>query len=117
MKVKIVKTKLLEDIDVSKVKMVYSGRADTCRCGCAGTYYYSEPYVQQCSDERGYAVRAEKVNERMVRKVVNWLNAHKDECQVWGNSLGNRGEVIVNAYFSPVREYTAYIDDDIELSY
>ena len=111
MKFRAEKVTMVEDIEQENVMSVYSGKADSCRCGCSGKYYYSSNMVGEASEHRGYEVRADEVNDGMVKRVVAWMNAHKDETEV----IFDRDTVIINAYFSPVREYTIYARVNVEV--
>jgi hypothetical protein len=93
-------------IDITKVFAVYSGKADQCRCGCAGKYTYAKQYQQEAGERRGYAVTDDEVNATTVAKVVRFINEHIAEAEIFSEPGDH--EQIVNVYFSPVREYTAY---------
>lgn len=59
---------------MKQVFKVYSGKVG-CMCGCIGKWSYTADAVDYGSEERGYAVSAEEVNERsvkiMTKKVLN----------------------------------------------
>ena len=50
------------------VYKVYSGKAGTCMCGCAGKYSYTA--VGAVEDSPGYDV-SDRVNERSVKIIAN----------------------------------------------
>jgi hypothetical protein len=47
--------------------MVYSGKSETCYCGCAGTYWYSEMAIGRITEE---------VSLAKVKRIVNKLNKY-----------------------------------------
>ena len=59
---------------MQKVYKVYSGKVG-CMCGCKGKYSHASDEVEYGSENRGYEVRAEEVNDRSVKiitkKVLN----------------------------------------------
>lgn len=54
------------------VVSVYSGKPGKCCCGCAGNHRYALAHVVSgvAAKSRGYAVDADEVNDRQVRKVL-----------------------------------------------
>ena len=65
------------------VSSVYSGKPG-CACGCRGQYRYNSAMLAAESKRRGYAVEAEDVNDKQVRKVVrllliNWPDVKVDD--------------------------------------
>lgn len=64
----------MDKININDVASVYSGKSNTCYCGCAGTYSYNPDHVEYSSKHRGYAVGPEEVNFKTVRRIVNKLN-------------------------------------------
>jgi hypothetical protein len=67
-------------ISLDKVASAYSGKVG-CICGCNGDYAYPSDWVDQAGKDRGYALRAEEVSDRLVKNRVNRLNkmiANKD---------------------------------------
>jgi hypothetical protein len=59
------------------VLRVYSGRRAGCRCGCRGRYYYPSSYTFEEQVQRGSAISPREVNDRMVTRVINLLNANR----------------------------------------
>lgn len=57
------------DIDVSEVAFVYSGK-DGCACGCRGKYSYASQHQEWASNNRGYKVNDDEVNDKTVKQVV-----------------------------------------------
>jgi hypothetical protein len=57
-------------IKLSRVKLAYSGKAETCHCGCSGKYWYPEmvPYRDP-----------EEVSLAKVKRIVNKLNKNASE--------------------------------------
>lgn len=63
----------LRGMKVSDVSSVYSGKAGKCACGCAGSHRYNSTHVESATKNRGYAVSADEVNDRQVKKVLGLL--------------------------------------------
>lgn len=80
-----------DHIDISKVSEVYSGRPG-CACGCRGKYYLSSRYH-----------KGDKVNDRMVSKVVNLFNENLDKV------LDMDGGIYA-LDLSETRTYTVYME-------
>lgn len=95
---------MLKPIELANVKSVYSGRPNTCYCGCAGKHYYASAYKVQAGEERGYGVNNEEVNDRMVAKVVKYVNEHLDSADVYD-------DLYVTVPVSKNREYTVYLKE------
>ena len=57
--------------DFSNVKSVYSGKDGACCCGCAGKHTYASKYREAAGKERGYAIRDEEINDRVVKTIYN----------------------------------------------
>jgi len=75
------------------IQSVYSGKPGCC-CGCLGTHYYTERLRKVASENRGYDIEDHEINERMIKKVVNLMNAKPFLVQDEGNhfflDLGTR---------------------------
>jgi hypothetical protein len=87
------------NIDINSIVSVYSGKGGWCCCGCAGKHTYSSQHRARVSTERGYEIPDDQVNDRVVKRIVSKIKAHKE-----------RGEVGLG-YFSCVigrRIYIAY---------
>jgi len=57
----------MQAVDISNITKVYSGRAGTCMCGCAGKYSYTAKGAVE--DSPGYDV-SDSVNERSVKIIA-----------------------------------------------
>ena len=57
-------------IDVTKVRKVYSGRPG-CACGCRGSYRYA---TVAAHEEGGTDIGLDEFNDKQVKKVVRILN-------------------------------------------
>ncbi len=90
-----------KQIKVEDVVDVYSGK-NGCRCGCGGKYYYNSAWVKEGKAERGYDIAEDEINDRMVNKVVKYLNEHIAEAEVIDGYIF---DIQVNEY----RWYTAYL--------
>jgi hypothetical protein len=54
-------------IDLEDVKRVYSGKSDTCYCGCSGSYWYPD-------EGTTYGRIKEEISLAKVKRIVNKLN-------------------------------------------
>jgi hypothetical protein len=61
-------------IDITKVFEVYSGRADKCCCGCAGNYTASTEGKELSKSRKGYD-DGTTPNDRTVAQIVGRMNA------------------------------------------
>ena len=61
-------------INIKDVMSVYSGKARTCCCGCAGKHTYASTYQEAAGANRGYEVKDNEVSDRSVKTIVNKLN-------------------------------------------
>jgi hypothetical protein len=61
----------VKDLTVDQVRSVYSGRADHCACGCAGTHRYNSKHIDEATKDRGYQVRLEDINDKQIARVLN----------------------------------------------
>lgn len=65
----------MKPITVDQVMKVYSGKPDTCCCGCSGTYRVNSQHLAMANANRGYDYNEPgDVNDKQVRKVVNLIN-------------------------------------------
>jgi hypothetical protein len=84
----------LAKVTESDVMMVYSGKAGGCWCGCRGSYRYRPETQAAGTARRGYAVDADEVNAKQVRKVLALLKANPTQVESFGDgfsmTLGNR---------------------------
>lgn len=73
-------------LTVADVQSVYSGRANTCCCGCAGNHRYpSGPMRLEAGTARGYEVTDDEVSDREVKRVLglvqkNWDDSDPEYC-------------------------------------
>ena len=84
-------------MDISNITKVYSGRAGTCMCGCAGKYSYTARGAVENSP--GYDV-ADSVNERSVKIIVGKVlrNNNTDRSDAGYAVLEQNGRILV-VYF------------------
>lgn len=59
----------LRSLTAEDVMSVYSGKPG-CACGCNGNYRYNSAHQALGTAHRGYAVDAEDVNDKQVRRVL-----------------------------------------------
>lgn len=90
------------EIKFEDVLCAYSGRKEGCRCGCLGKYYYRSDAKEIASKDRGYEVRDNECNDKMVKKVIK-LISEADKVEVDGN--------IFNIEMENGRVYTIYLLD------
>ncbi len=67
---------LLAKVTIEQVMSVYSGKAGRCYCGCSGNHRYASKHVAAASKDRGYAVDADEVNDRQVKRVLGIVKEH-----------------------------------------
>ena len=58
---------------IDNVASVYSGKPG-CMCGCKGTYKYASKWREASSEDRGYKVNDEEINDSSVKLIVNKMN-------------------------------------------
>lgn len=97
----------LEAVTPEDVICSYTGRSHRCRCGCSGTYKYTEAGRADASKRRGYEVSDDDVSERSVTRTLNRL---KEQHRLFPVSIteGMRGEIIVDAQIDG-RDVTVYL--------
>ena len=75
---------IITKIDVSKVSSVYSGKVNSCCCGCSGTHKYASAIADQGRRIRGYDIAADEVSDRSIKSIVNKvIKASKDGVEVY----------------------------------
>ena len=95
-----------EPIRVEEVLTAYSGLTNSCYCGCSGKYYYTESTRKVAGKDRGYEVDDDEINEKMVLKIVNRVNASIGADAVYMEALGSD---IYTVKISSKRSYTVYL--------
>lgn len=66
-------------VELENVASVYSGKNGRCCCGCAGKHTYASKFKDYSSEERGYKVTDDEVNDRTVKTIVNRINKNEDK--------------------------------------
>jgi len=104
---------IVQSLTVADIKQAYSGKPG-CACGCNGNYY--------CTPESPCAKDGDKVNVRMVTKVLRMVQAAAaDDPYVEDLNMHDRAEVCwnvaddlqyVTATVTPKRVYTIYLMSD-----
>lgn len=61
-------------IDLAKVKSVYSGIDGRCCCGCSGKHTYASKTREAAAKARGYSIDDDEVSDRTVKLIVNKMN-------------------------------------------
>ncbi len=64
-------------IDITQVYDAYSGRPG-CACGCRGKHTYTSNHRAYASENRGYEVTDDEVNDKTVKLLVNKVQAFLD---------------------------------------
>lgn len=89
-------------INVNDVVYAYSGKPYR----CAGKYYYQESTREYASKSRGYKVRNDEINQRMVNKIVKKIN----EClSVDNSSVSVLNNCIFDVILDNNRCYTVFL--------
>jgi hypothetical protein len=65
----------VQEISISKVASVYSGKNGLCCCGCAGRYSYAKAHQAYSSKHRGYAVTDDEISDRECLRVLRLVQA------------------------------------------
>jgi hypothetical protein len=84
----------MQAVDISTITKVYSGKAGTCMCGCAGKYSYTSKGAVE--DSPGYDV-TDSVNERSVKIIAGRVlrNSNTDLSDPGYAVLEQNGRVLV----------------------
>jgi hypothetical protein len=61
----------IDDIKLSDVMSVYSGKAGACCCGCAGKRTYAKAHQDVASKDRGYEVFDKECRDGTVKRIFN----------------------------------------------
>lgn len=77
--------KRLQEVTVSDVRSVYSGKVGKCMCGCAGKHFYASALRVEATKDRGYEVSDDEVNDAMVTKVLRLVQANEEKVDRDGN--------------------------------
>jgi hypothetical protein len=101
----------MDDIDLSRIEAVYSGKDGRCCCGCSGKHTYASKYQKAAGERRGYEVTDDEVSDRTVKLIVNKIrSASPDQRQdnLEGSYRGYHAAVIGE------RLYIAYLTETPE---
>jgi hypothetical protein len=63
----------MEKISLENVTSVYSGKPGCC-CGCLGKHTYASAHREWSSNKRGYEVKDDEINARVVKLHINRIN-------------------------------------------
>lgn len=108
---------LLESVTLDQVMSVYSGKKGKCYCGCSGDHRYASAHVGAASEDRGYQVTPDEVNDRQVKRVLRIIKENftlpedvKPGSQPY-NVQGEDGSSFVTHFSAEVgdRSYTVYL--------
>jgi len=88
--------------EIDDVECVYSGKPNTCMCGCAGKYFYSVKNREKASERRGYHVQDEELSDKFCIRVVK-------KFEVFSGDIENCDDKIFTIITSPTRQYTIYL--------
>lgn len=61
----------IKDVKVEDVLSVYSGKANSCCCGCSGKHTYNPDYKDAGTINRGYEVDDDECSLRTVKLILN----------------------------------------------
>ena len=109
-------------IKIEDVMKVYSGKAHACHCGCTGKYYYAKAHQATASKSRGYEVTDDEVSDRMIKRVVNKVNAvlaltdERTQQQVWDLDVADDGQYI-SITEEDRRDYVVYFIPEKQADY
>lgn len=95
----------VQGLTAQHVICAYTGKAHTCRCGCAGKYYYTEGDREAAGLRRGYPIGDDEISTRQVNRILNILKKAPEEVEVLDGTDGERiaDRVVGN------RVYTVYV--------
>jgi hypothetical protein len=96
----------LQDLTPANVLSVYSGRARACCCGCSGHHTYSSTHWRVASEDRGYPVTPEEVNDSVVTSVLRTVQSHESAVVITEPTAGFVGNVSVDV---GARVYMVYL--------
>lgn len=99
----------MPELALEQISAVYVGKPDTCTCGCAGEYIYPKVSQEYASENRGYAVTGDEVNDERVMRVIKRMAKHASEgVEVYIQSIGkNAGCYILSMQIGKTM-YTVY---------
>lgn len=94
-----------QQLDINDVLSVYSGRHGCC-CGCKGKHTYREATQRLGRERRGYPVDDDEVNDSVVRRHLNTINAAIARGEAFESTWAGNGHV----YFeTETRTFIAYL--------
>lgn len=71
--------KLIASVTPEQVMQAYEGEANTCYCGCAGTYYYNPAMLEVAGKDRGYAIsEGDEVSLEMITEILETVQDYFD---------------------------------------
>jgi len=74
----------VNDLQVSDVMSVYSGKAGACCCGCSGKHRYASAHQEVASKNRGYEVTDDEINDQQVRKILRLVQSEAEKAESFG---------------------------------
>ena len=69
------------EIDFKDINKVYVGKPNTCMCGCAGEYTYTNNSKEYGTKDRGYEVTDDEVNDKKVDRLLKKFVKHPDAAE------------------------------------
>lgn len=63
--------KEMPELTISDICSAYRGKPNKCRCGCSGTYYYTEINRDYATRNRGYKVTDDEISDETVQRILN----------------------------------------------
>ena len=82
------------------VSCVYVGKPNCCMCGCSGDYFYTSKNAAKASQDRGYEVTKNEINDAKVNTVLGLFKQ--------GECIENIDDYIFTKIISE-RQYTIYL--------
>jgi len=93
----------IQTLTAKDIQSTYSDKAGFCCCGCSGKHYYAKATQKEASTGRGYEVHDEEVNDRMVTRVLRYIQSNEEEAVI--------NEASHVAVVTGKRLYIAYFND------
>lgn len=99
-------TEVMPKIRIEDVLKAYSGKPDTCMCGCAGTYSYPKLRQKEGGEDRGYPVNDNEINDKRIKTIFNkFYNEDGIKIEV---IIGDDGEYVFTKVIGKT-QYTLYV--------
>jgi len=94
----------MPELKLEQIISAYVGKPHKCMCGCSGEYYYTKANQKLGSEERGYEVTDDEVNDKKVMRVVNRMTKNASE----GIEILSSGSKLIITGIVGQTQYTVY---------